>query len=66
MTLDLNPVARVIGGTGLQPVTASVTGWSVDSRTLEPGELFFALRGPITTVTTTWARPSPGAPWPQW
>ncbi|HEY6341119.1 MAG TPA: UDP-N-acetylmuramoyl-tripeptide--D-alanyl-D-alanine ligase [Bryobacteraceae bacterium] len=23
-----------------------VTGWSVDSRTLEPGDLFFALRGP--------------------
>jgi UDP-N-acetylmuramoyl-tripeptide--D-alanyl-D-alanine ligase len=25
---------------------AAVTGWSVDSRTLEPGDLFFALRGP--------------------
>ena len=23
-----------------------VTGWSVDSRTVEPGDLFFALRGP--------------------
>ena len=23
-----------------------VTGWSVDTRTLEPGDLFFALRGP--------------------
>ena len=25
---------------------AVVTGWSVDSRTLQPGDLFFALRGP--------------------
>ena len=25
---------------------AQVTGWSVDSRTLRPGDLFFALRGP--------------------
>ena len=24
-----------------------VTGWSVDSRTLQPGDLFFALRGPL-------------------
>src|ERR1041384_7310801 len=24
----------------------NVKGWSVDSRTLEPGDLFFALRGP--------------------
>src|SRR6202043_137415 len=24
-----------------------VTGWSVDSRTLQPGDLFFALRGPV-------------------
>src|SRR5215475_2419791 len=25
---------------------AIVTGWSVDSRTIQPGDLFFALRGP--------------------
>ncbi len=25
---------------------ATITGWSVDTRTLEPGDLFFALRGP--------------------
>jgi UDP-N-acetylmuramoyl-tripeptide--D-alanyl-D-alanine ligase len=25
---------------------AEVTGWSIDSRTLRPGDLFFALRGP--------------------
>jgi UDP-N-acetylmuramoyl-tripeptide--D-alanyl-D-alanine ligase len=26
---------------------AMITGWSVDSRTLQPGDLFFALRGPL-------------------
>jgi UDP-N-acetylmuramoyl-tripeptide--D-alanyl-D-alanine ligase len=26
--------------------SANVTGWSVDSRTVQPGDLFFALRGP--------------------
>ena len=25
---------------------ANITGWSVDSRTIQPGDLFFALRGP--------------------
>ena len=25
---------------------ARVTGWSIDSRTVAPGDLFFALRGP--------------------
>src|SRR5271154_989417 len=25
---------------------ARVTGWSIDSRTIVPGDLFFALRGP--------------------
>jgi UDP-N-acetylmuramoyl-tripeptide--D-alanyl-D-alanine ligase len=27
-------------------ITGSVTGWSIDSRTIQPGDLFFALRGP--------------------
>lgn len=45
MTLALSEVARTIGA----PVTSAVpvSGWSVDTRTLQPGDLFFALRGPV-------------------
>jgi UDP-N-acetylmuramoyl-tripeptide--D-alanyl-D-alanine ligase len=44
MKFPLREIGRVLG----VPVEsdALVTGWSVDSRTLEPGDLFFALRGP--------------------
>ena len=34
-----------MGGAGELP-DVCVTGWSVDSRTLNPGDLYFALRGP--------------------
>lgn len=45
MKLSLGQVACVLGAD--PPRTdALVSGWSVDSRTLEPGDLFFALRGP--------------------
>jgi UDP-N-acetylmuramoyl-tripeptide--D-alanyl-D-alanine ligase len=37
--------ASVHGSTAVPD--AMVTGWSVDSRTLQPGDLFFALRGPV-------------------
>lgn len=46
MRIELHSVARAargrLSGTGDRPVT----GWSVDTRTLVPGDLFFALRGP--------------------
>src|SRR6202790_2509668 len=44
MKFSLRELGRVLGA----PVEtdAEVTGWSVDSRTLLPGDLFFALRGP--------------------
>jgi UDP-N-acetylmuramoyl-tripeptide--D-alanyl-D-alanine ligase len=45
MTIDLQQVARVIGAVGEFP-PVSVTGWSVDTRTQNPGDLYFALRGP--------------------
>lgn len=44
MKFPLRDVAQVLGSN--LPAGASVTGWSVDSRTIEAGDLFFALRGP--------------------
>ncbi|MBM3745589.1 MAG: UDP-N-acetylmuramoyl-tripeptide--D-alanyl-D-alanine ligase [Acidobacteria bacterium] len=43
MTCDLSQAAGVLGAAA-EPLP--VKGWSVDSRTLAPGDLFFALRGP--------------------
>ena len=45
MTLDLQEVARALGARGAPP-SVKVTGWSVDTRTQQPGDLYFALRGP--------------------
>src|SRR6266853_2107873 len=44
MKFRLREVARVLGGS--VEADELITGWSVDSRTLQPGDLFFALRGP--------------------
>jgi UDP-N-acetylmuramoyl-tripeptide--D-alanyl-D-alanine ligase len=50
MILALSAVAAVLVGRASTPargLQASLcTGWSVDTRTLSPGDLFFALRGP--------------------
>jgi UDP-N-acetylmuramoyl-tripeptide--D-alanyl-D-alanine ligase len=45
MILDLQEVARVMEARG-EPRPAKVTGWSVDTRTQNAGDLYFALRGP--------------------
>ena len=45
MTLDLQQVARVMGAAG-DPRAVRVGGWSVDTRTQQPGDVYFALRGP--------------------
>ncbi len=45
MTFELTAVAVALGLTAVFPSTR-ITGWSIDSRTLSPGDLFFALRGP--------------------
>src|SRR5579862_7102857 len=45
MILKLSAIAQVLGADDAA-VNAAVTGWSVDTRTLAPGDLFFALRGP--------------------
>jgi UDP-N-acetylmuramoyl-tripeptide--D-alanyl-D-alanine ligase len=46
MKFELSQVAQVLCGAGLQTGERAVTGFSVDSRTLAAGDLFFALRGP--------------------
>ncbi|HTB16919.1 MAG TPA: UDP-N-acetylmuramoyl-tripeptide--D-alanyl-D-alanine ligase [Bryobacteraceae bacterium] len=44
MEFELTDVARALG---LRvPGEARITGWSIDSRSVSPGDLFFALRGP--------------------
>ncbi len=44
MKFALRQVAEVLGVSAASD--ALVSGWSVDSRTLQPGDLYFALRGP--------------------
>jgi len=45
MTFALAEVARALGLAEPMP-GVRVTGWSIDTRTLAPGDLFFALKGP--------------------
>jgi UDP-N-acetylmuramoyl-tripeptide--D-alanyl-D-alanine ligase len=45
MTLNLQEVARAIGA-DCEPPPLPVGGWSVDTRTQNPGDVYFALRGP--------------------
>ena len=45
MTLNLQDVARATGA-GSHPPPLEVAGWSVDTRTQNPGDVYFALRGP--------------------
>src|SRR4051812_16082281 len=45
MTLDLQEVARAMSAGG-NPCPVKVTGWSVDTRTQNAGDVYFALRGP--------------------
>jgi len=45
MTLNLLEVARAIGAPAC-PAAVAVAGWSVDTRTQNRGDVYFALRGP--------------------
>src|SRR5919198_303876 len=45
MTLDLQEVAAAMGVAGSR-VAGRVAGWSVDTRTQNRGDVYFALRGP--------------------
>src|SRR5271165_6987281 len=44
MEFSIKEIAQVLGLT--TPNDARITGWSTDTRTVTPGDLFFALRGP--------------------
>jgi UDP-N-acetylmuramoyl-tripeptide--D-alanyl-D-alanine ligase len=49
MTFDLEEIRTVMEARGdalSQGTAVKITGWSVDTRTLQAGDLFFALRGP--------------------
>jgi UDP-N-acetylmuramoyl-tripeptide--D-alanyl-D-alanine ligase len=45
MRLTLEQAAEWMGATGIFDGAAVVTGYSIDSRTIQPGELFFAVTG---------------------
>src|SRR6476619_5358679 len=75
MTLKLQAVAGAMGARWEGP-PETVTGWSVDTRTQNPGDVYFALRGPVhdghdfvaasiekraSAVVVEWGRP-PGLP----
>jgi UDP-N-acetylmuramoyl-tripeptide--D-alanyl-D-alanine ligase len=46
MNLTLEEISKAVGGTLNGPGNQKVTGYSIDSRTLQPGALFFAVKGP--------------------
>ena len=45
MTLELQDIAHAMGAEGAPP-PIRVSGWSVDTRTQNPGDVYFALQGP--------------------
>src|SRR5581483_10801524 len=45
MNLSLSRVAGFVKGSGTYDPDATATGYSIDSRTVKPGELFFAVQG---------------------
>jgi UDP-N-acetylmuramoyl-tripeptide--D-alanyl-D-alanine ligase len=46
MNLQLDEITKAVGGTLEGPGNVKVRGYSIDSRTLGAGELFFAVKGP--------------------
>ena len=45
MKLPLAQIAEIVSGSGEFQPDAVATGYSIDSRTLQPGDLFFAVKG---------------------
>src|ERR1700746_2972783 len=46
MNLTLEEISQAVNGVLDGPGTLKVRGYSIDSRTLNAGELFFAIKGP--------------------
>jgi UDP-N-acetylmuramoyl-tripeptide--D-alanyl-D-alanine ligase len=46
MNLSLEEIAEAVSGTLEGPGNVKVRGYSIDTRTLNPGDLFFAIKGP--------------------
>src|SRR5437870_3139462 len=46
MNLTLDEVTKAVNGRLTGPGTVKLRGYSIDSRTINPGELFFAIKGP--------------------
>jgi len=46
MNLTLEEINAAVGGTLQGPGNIKVKGYSIDSRTMKPGEVFFAIKGP--------------------
>src|SRR5438876_10340994 len=46
MNLTLEEISKAVSGTLEGPGNVKVRGYSIDSRTLNAGELFFAIKGP--------------------
>ena len=65
----LAEVVEATGGTLVRGTSsaarASIRGVSIDTRSLEPGALFVALRARRPTVTTIFHKPPRAAPWPR-
>jgi UDP-N-acetylmuramoyl-tripeptide--D-alanyl-D-alanine ligase len=46
MNLSLEEISKAVGGTLTGSGSTKVRGYSIDTRTLNPGDLFFAIKGP--------------------
>jgi len=46
MNLTLEEISKAVGGTLEGAGSVKVKGYSIDTRTLKPGEVFFAIKGP--------------------
>src|SRR5947208_14316185 len=46
MNLSLDEISKAVEGALEGSGTVNVGGYSIDSRTIKPGELFFAIKGP--------------------